>query len=345
MLIVRALLFVAVMLVAATGMGNLIRRDDEGRLMAVVYGFAIEWALAFAVGVPLVLLEKRLSLLAAVLMGLYLVLFLAGLIVTIMRARKGAGKPAGKPLSGSEIVYLGIFLSIVLFVLYKTVFYAYADGDDSFYVATARVAEASDRMYLLDAYIGTPAPIPYRYAFAPFPMWVASLARVSGIDSATLSHSVLAPMLIVLTYIIFNEISKLLFGEENREKRYMFLILAAVLELFSNVSTSTAGTFMLTRARQGKEALACIILPLLFYKLFKIAKEGGKVGFRDFITIFAITGAAALSSLLGNILVPIMLFGAVIWMFATGKGLKNAVATGLPVVISLITVLLYLKMR
>ena len=69
------------------------------------------------------------------------------------------------------------------------------------------------------------------------------------------------------------------------------------------------------------------------------------MGFRDFITIFAITGAAALSSLLGNILVPIMLLGAVIWMFATGKGLKNAVATGLPVVISMITVLLYLKMR
>lgn len=343
MLIIRSLLFVAVMVTAATGMGNLIRRDDEGRLMALVYGFAAEWAIAFAVGVPLVLTEKKLSLLTVILMALYATLFVAGTAATVVRGRKGVQKVARQPLKGSEIIYLGIFLSIVLFELYKTIFYAYADGDDSFYVASARIAEASDTMYKLDAYIGTPAPLPYRYVFAPFPMWIASLARVSGIDSATLSHSVLAPMLIVLTYIIFNEISKLLFGEENREKRYIFLILAAVFELFSNVSTSTAGTFMLTRARQGKEALACIILPLLFYKLFKIAKEGGDVCFKDFVTIFVIVGAASLSSLLGNILVPIMLLGAVIWMFVMRKGLKNAVLIGSPVVINMITVLLYMK--
>lgn len=343
MLIIKSLLFVAVMVIVATGMGNLIRRDNEGRLMALVYGFAIEWAIAFAVGVPLVLTEKKLSLLTVILMALYAVLFVAGTAVTVVRGRKGVQKATTQPLKGLEIIYLGIFLSIVLFELYKTIFYAYADGDDSFYVASARIAEASDTMYKLDAYIGTPAPLPYRYVFAPFPMWIASLAGVSGIDSATLSHSVLAPMLIVLTYIIFNEISKLLFGEENREKRYMFLILAAVFELFSNVSTSTAGTFMLTRARQGKEALACIILPLLFYKLFKIAKEGGDVCFKDFVTIFVIAGAASLSSLLGNILVPIMLLGAVIWMFVMRKGLKNAVLIGSPVVINMITVLLYMK--
>ena len=229
-------------------------------------------------------------------------------------------------------------------MLYKTIFYAYADGDDSFYVATARTAEISDTMYLLDAYVGVPLSEPnYRYGFAPFPIWIATLARVGRIDATTLSFSILSPMLILVTYFLFNEISKLLFGAQNREKRYMFLILAAVFEMFSNVSTSTAGTFMLTRARQGKEALACIVLPFAFYELFRLLKADGNVKLRDFLILFATASAASLTSLLGNVLVPLMFMAAGIWMIVKRKNIKNILLLAMSVAVNVCTVLLYMK--
>ncbi|MBO4679042.1 MAG: hypothetical protein J5626_05170, partial [Lachnospiraceae bacterium] len=338
MIAVKVVLAAAAMLVAAALMGYNFKREDESTLMAVVYGFIIEWALAFFVATPLVIKEQSLTLVVKILVPLYIVCMAAGLIRAVLanrKSRKDTESVKKVALKPSEIVYLGLFLGIVLFELYKTIFYAYADGDDAFYVATAKIAEASDRMYLLDAYIGIPTEIPYRYAFAPFPIWIAALARISGIDSTTLSFSVISPVLILVTYFLYSEISKLLFGAENREKRYMFLCLAAIFEMFSNVSTSTSGTFMLTRARQGKEALACIIIPFAFYELFRVVKADGEIKFKDFVILFVTASAASLTSLLGNVLVPIMYFGAGIWMLIGRKKFKNMLFLALSIVVNL----------
>jgi len=115
--------------------------------------------------------------------------------------------------------------------------------------------------------------------------------------------------------------------------------------MFANVSTSTSGTFMLTRARQGKEALACIILPLLFYELFRLARADGEVKFKDLLILFSAFGAASLSSLLGNVLAPIMVAGAALWMLVRRKRFKNIVLICTPVIISAATVLLYIKIK
>ena len=346
-MILKAVLVAVILFVAAAILGNNLRKDDEGAGIAVVYGFIIEWAVVFFVATPAVILGKPLSLVVKIAVPVYGVLLITGLVRLFLMMRTGKIKTERKALSTSEIVYLGLFFGIVLFELYKTIFYAYADGDDSFYVATARIAEVSDSMYRLDAYIGIDigTSIPFRYALAPFPIWIAMLARVSGVDSATLSFSILSPMLVVVTFFLYNEISKLLFGRENREKRYMFLALTAVFEMFANVSTSTAGTFMLTRARQGKEALACIILPLVFYELFRIVKADGDIKFLDFVTLVATTSAASLASLLGNVLVPLMLAGAGIWLIVKRKNFKNILLLAMSVVVILLTILLYLKIN
>ena len=142
-----------------------------------------------------------------------------------------------------------------------------------------------------------------------------------------------------------------------KAKRILALVLAAMLALSlcacaqsnetseANVSTSTAGTFMLTRARQGKEALACIILPLLFYELFYILKAEGQVKITDFLILISTSSAAALSSFLGNVLVPLMLFGAGIWMLVKRKGFKNIFLLAAATVINLLAILVYFKIN
>ena len=176
-MILRVVLFVAVFILGTAMMGNCLKREDEGSLMSLVYGLAVSWALAWAVGVPLIIMQKPLSLMRTILMVLYACPCIVGGFVFVKRKRRKTATKAVNSLKMSEMVYLGLFLGILAFQLYKAIFYAYADGDDSYYISVARVAEVSNRMYLTDAYLGTPSVILYRYALAPFPINISTIAK------------------------------------------------------------------------------------------------------------------------------------------------------------------------
>lgn len=327
----------ALLIIAPFAMGLLLRKKSEGLVCVLAYGFMIEWATFFVCAVPAIILERRLSEFTYPLLGLWLVLSFAGLVLFFKKKEK---MPKAASLSKSEIIYLGIFIALVAFQLYKAVFYAYEDGDDSFYVATSQVASASDRMFLMDAYKGNPTEIEYRYALAPFSIWIAMLGRVCGVHIATLSHIVIPVVFILLTYIIYNEIANLFF-KDSKEKKYMFLSLVAVFEMFSNVSTSTSGTFMLTRARQGKEALACIVIPLLFLEIFRMIKADYELSVRRWILLLTICMGASLTSVFANILIPFMILFLVICELVKKCPVKKILATCLVIVPNLCVVLLY----
>ncbi len=204
------------------------------------------------------------------------------------------------------MLFLALFIGVVLFQLYKAIFYAYEDGDDAYYISVAASAASSDTMYKLDAYMGIPTSVNYRYALAPFPIWIACLTRLSGLNTAFIAHALLPAFLLLVTYVIYIEISKLLF-KESKEKQYMLLTLISVFFMFENVSTSTEGTFLLTRARQGKEALADIILPFLFLMILKLLKADLQIKASDWLMLLITLIAASLTSVLGNILAPLMI--------------------------------------
>lgn len=319
-------------------MGLLFKGEGAGCAISLAYGFVAEWAVFFVMAIPAIILKRSLSELIYPVLGLWLIGAFAGAIYFF---KSGKCKIRWNALTKSEIVYLGIFLAIVAFQLYKTVFYAYADGDDSFYVATSQVANASDKMFLADAYKGDATSIEYRYALAPFPIWIAMVSRLSGVNVATLSHVIIPVVFIILTYIIYNEIAGILFAED-KEKKYMFLSLVAVFEMFSNVSTSTSGTFMLTRARQGKEALACIVIPLMFFVIFRMIKSGFELPLMRWFLLLLISVGASLTSVFANILVPFMVLFLVICEIVQKCPLKRILASCVVVLPNLCVALLYI---
>ncbi|MBP5599407.1 MAG: hypothetical protein J6X48_03920 [Lachnospiraceae bacterium] len=308
-----------------------------------VAGFLCEWAIVYVCFLPCIIKGFHFSVAAKFAVIGCLILSLAGIVLAFIEKRfKDLFSVKRNQLSKREIVYLGIFLAVVLFQLYKTIFFAYEDGDDAFYVATSQIADSSDTMYRLDAYIGIPVEVNYRYALAPFPMWIALLARLSKVNVATIAHSVVAPVLILVTYAIYSEISKLIFENDNK-KRYLFLMLLSIFFMFENVSTSTQGTFLLTRARQGKEALANVILPFLFLTLYRISKDNLKISFKDWLLLITTCTAAALTSLLGNILAPLMIFALFIYMIVKKQKITRLFVLGSTVLPSMLAVLLYVK--
>lgn len=350
MTFVQVLIFIAVMTILPVGMGFIFPAGRKNPMLSWVLGFILMWVVTYIFALPLIIKEKSLTLLLKAVSVGCVVIFLAGIAAFIIK-RNTLKFEKAKMLTLPEILYLGIFLGLLLFQLYKTIAFAYTDGDDAFYVAVSQNADAADSMYLSDPYSGNPFLQSKRYYFAPFPMWIAMLARLTKINAAAVAHTLVPVALIPVTYVIYNEIGKAVFGK-SREKRYMFLSLFSVFALFSGVSYSTAERFMLTRTRQGKEALANIIIPLvvlLFLRITKKQPEETKkndlLSLEDTALLLVIGIAGALTSLMSNVLTGILLLCLFVYSLAKKASFKTLIKVVAAAVPEALVLLLYLVVK
>lgn len=191
-----------------------------------------------------------------------------------------------KRLSPAEWIEWLLFFVLLGFQLYKAVAYASFDGDDAYYVVESLIAQESDVMYRILPYTGRPTDLDVRHALAVFPMWVAFVSVRANVHATIVSHIVMPLVLIPLTYLLYFEIGRLLFGgppqksgrsggaEEkserggtvfHRENLPVFMIMMAVFQIFGNVSIYTNETFFLTRTWQGKAVAGSLVIPALLW--------------------------------------------------------------------------------
>ena len=81
-----------------------------------------------------------------------------------------------------------LFAVLLLIQLAAAGMLAYEEGDDAFYVAVATGTESSDTLYDILPYTGATTGTDARHGLAPFPVWTAFLARLSGIHPATVNQ-------------------------------------------------------------------------------------------------------------------------------------------------------------
>lgn len=250
----------------------------EKRNVGVVFiaGYLVMLPLCWLVTVPCILLVKYYSF--RVMAGWFTVLvFLAtalgaGLTVWAYRQKKWVSlKPAmdfGRMSVEVKIEWILFFLLIV-WQLYKAFTLASFDGDDAEYVAQSLVTQQSETMYLIKPYTGGTTSLDIRHSLAVLPIWVAYIARATGIHATVLAHSILPFLLIPLTYTVYYEIGKHLL---KRKKEYLpaFMIIMALMQIFGNVSIFTNETFFLTRTWQGKSVAANFVIPATIWLLLWI---------------------------------------------------------------------------
>lgn len=165
-----------------------------------------------------------------------------------------------------------LFFALLLFQLLQAVRMTYSDGDDAYYVTIATIAEKSDEMYTILPYTGGTTGLDARHGLASFSLWIAFLSRISGIQAVSVAHVAVPLMLIPLTYSIFYLIGSRLCSKSG-EKLPLFMVLTELLVLFGDYSIYTAEKFMIARSRQGKAALASVIIPMLFFLLLLILER------------------------------------------------------------------------
>lgn len=268
------------------------RRSPGFLLLAGYFGM---WALFEVAAVPAVLWVKydNFKAASAVFTALSLLAAAGGLLLLYRNGRAGrsglaCGVAVFKRMSFAEWVEWLLFFALLGFQLYKAVAYASFDGDDAYYVVESLIAQESDVMYRILPYTGRPTDLDVRHALAVFPMWVAFIAVRADVHATILSHVTLPLVLIPLTYLLYFEIGRLLFGglprrdgaeretAFHRENLPIFMIIMGMFQIFGNVSIYSNETFFLTRTWQGKAVAGSLVIPALLWVFLLLYGEEDK---------------------------------------------------------------------
>lgn len=345
-MILKLLLFGIWAVLVPLGAGLLFARKFEEIPLAFAGGYMLNWALFQLISVPMIMKDGRMFTLDKVFMACILPVSLAGYFLFIrrlIRLKKESGSiletRVAKPSKGTRVITAFLWLlfaSSLLFQLYMSYTMAYADGDDAYYVAHSTASVLGGGMYRLNPYTGLATGFESRHALAPFPMWVAFIALRCDVNAAVAAHSLLPLVLIPLTYVIYFCMGQLLCSEKRRAIP-AFMLFVSLLQIFGNYSIYPASTFLLTRSRQGKAALANAVIPfflVLFLMLGEELKKTGEAEKRTLILMTTAGFAGCLTSTLSGVLTCIMtglLTGFLALSYKNKKILWQCFLTCLPV--------------
>lgn len=318
MLGLQLLMLGITLLVLPILIGTLFRNlkpDGNRWVFSWISGQITLWAGFLAICVPMILLKKPFHQVVFLFQGYTIVLVCVALLVAFMGYKKGKHMKSVKCTlkeKGNEkieILLWLVFAALLLVQLLCTIFLAYEEGDDAYYLAISTYTERSNTMYLTIPYTGHYTGLDARHGLAPFPIWIAYLAKISGIQSITVAQVLLPLVLIGMCYGIYYLMAEKLCGE-NKRNIPLFMIMVALLIMFGGYSLYTAENFVLVRTSQGKAVIASIIIPLIVY-WFMLLLEDMEKNRRSKVLLWILlvltTATACLCSTLGTILVSLMI--------------------------------------
>ncbi len=317
-MVTQVLILAFVLLVVPIFAGGCVSRVDgmQGNLVfRWIGGQFLLWAGFQVICVPLILKEREFGELVNF-FWLYMVALALLAAARQIRRWRGKVKAGVSRIEGfvgrkslGEMILWAVFWGVLLFQLVQAVRLAYADGDDAYYVAVSAITQDAETMYRKLPYTGGETGLDVRHSLAPFPMWLAFLAKVSGMPAVTVAHVVLPVVLISMGYAVFYLLGVRLFPDK-RSRLPIYLIFVELLVLFGDYSFYTMENFMIARSRQGKAALGSIVIPFLLLLLLiwlKKLQEGEKVPMRLYLLFAAGATTGCLCSTLGALLLCMML--------------------------------------
>lgn len=236
-------------------------------------GQLLLWATFQVVAVPCINFRTTFSALFWIYTGVVLILTVLGALTlrSQMKTRQHGGLKWLSP-------FLIIALLIIVYQMSVYIFGMHLDEDDARWIAEANDALVKNRMLLHNPatgeYIGRFAGEMIKDVFSPWSMYLAVLARWTGIKAVVIAHTVYPPILLGLSYSAYYEIGCQLFeGEIKRHERAIFLLMVSVINLFMAGNVYTQSVFTLTRIWQGKAVVAAVIIPTILMTVLRLQRN------------------------------------------------------------------------
>ena len=239
-----------------------------------------------------------------------------------------------------------VVAAIIVIQAFLQVFLAYMEVDDAFYVTEAVSSAAGVPFYERIPFTGAYTGGDFRHGLAPFPLWLAFISNFTGLNATSLSHVVLPPVHLLLTYGEFALVGRAILGK-NKKYLPVFMLLISFLNLFGFTSYMTPEKFFMTRIREGKATIASMILPGLILALFLILKslgENKKTDFRAYLLLFVLNVSGCLCSTLGALLCAVPVFICAVLGAIMFKKVRHLLPMAVSCVPCAVFALMYLKL-
>ena len=285
---------------------------DRGIFFDYLSGLLFMMAVFQAVTLPCIYFDTSLNFDLAVWLGAMAALLLV--FAACNRNKVRTGTDGGTKFTGGEgterkadprfPVFVAFALAAVLFQTYMAVRYAHYDEDDAYYVAMATTAWSTDSLMRFNPYTGAEMAGFYsRYVLSPFSLFVAAEAKITGVHAAIVAHTFYPGCYIPASYMVYALIGKKLFPEK-RTNQAKFVLLIAVMGIFSLWSRRNQMFFLISKTWQGKAVLAGLLLPAMFFLMMKHWE--GSFCRRDWMVCVLLTLSMTLVSSMGIMLGVIM---------------------------------------
>ena len=264
MLILKCVMLTIIIVIPII-IGTYIKKDSI--IHAYIYGHLILWALFQAVAVPIVHLRWSFDIL------FYVYLALVGILVIFsIRNIPAVWKSIHMPKLDLVLVFA---IVIILIQVGMYVLGQHLDEDDARWIAEANDALIKNRMYLHNPatgeYIGAFRGEMVKDVFSPWAMYLAVMAKFTGIRPVAIAHTIYAPLLLALSYMVYARMGELLFHGDT--ERHIFLLSVSVINLFFSGNPYTQSVFSLVRIWQGKAVVAAVMIPLAFVIYLEITEK------------------------------------------------------------------------
>ena len=172
-------------------------------------------------------------------------------------------------------IALALAVGLILFQAGTYLLGMHKDQDDARWLAEANDALSRGTMFLHNPatgeYLGRFTGEMVKDVYAPWPMFMAALSRFTGIRAVTLAHTFYAPVLLLVSYLVFYLTGRRIFA--GRDERIIFLLAVSVITLFFYGGSDSEAAFALSRIWQGKAAVAAVGIPALFCHFLTIRQE------------------------------------------------------------------------
>ena len=356
-MILQIFLLAVLLLAVPTAVGSLVpglgTAERKGRIdfpFQWICGQMILWAGFQIICVPLVLAEIDFWYFVTAYSVYIVFMLLAAFTAAFLRKRRSPVRLRLTEAPGAKrdrmaLLLWGCVAMLLLIQLALAVILAYEEGDDAFYVAVSVITENADTMYRKLPYTGGATGLDSRHGLAPFPIWVAYLARLTGMHPAVMAQVALPPVLIVMSYTVYYLLARRLFREER--KIALFLLVTEILVVFGGYSLQSAENFLLVRTAQGKAVLANIVIPfllLIFLRILEDLQRNKRTGAGCWLPVALTMISACLCSTEGAFLVCVLLGCAGICTLASYRRYKlilpMAGCCAVPVCVALLYLLL-----
>jgi hypothetical protein len=174
-----------------------------------------------------------------------------------------------RPTSSQLIILVAVVLVLLQAALSS--YLSYTDQDDSFYVSTIAASIDSPSLYKYDTSTGC-AKYPFMspYMFQSWEVLLAVVSKAFHIAPASLAHTYIPVVLIILSYLSYLNLSRCLLPKSLAPA---FIIVLSVFHIMGEFSRYSPAIFLLAWTWMGKSILLHVIIPYLYTCFHKYVAE------------------------------------------------------------------------